>query len=38
MPELFNSYRDSPKVPVGWQPCDPPGAAIKDRIHNPNFN
>jgi hypothetical protein len=32
--ELHDSYRDSPKVPAGWRPRDPPGAVFKEPINN----
>jgi hypothetical protein len=34
MPELFSSYKDSPKVPRGWVPRQQPGALIKVPIKN----
>ena len=34
MPEIFDSYRDSPKVPVGWRSKKPPGAIEKVPLNN----
>lgn len=34
MADLLNSFRDSPKVPLGWRPRRQPGATVKVSIHN----
>ncbi len=31
---LIKSWKESPKVPAGWEPKDPPGAVEKHRIKN----
>ena len=32
--QLYNSWRESPKVPPGWTPRDPPGPWVKVPIRN----
>jgi hypothetical protein len=34
MPEFFNSFRDSPKVPSGWKARRQPGATLKVPLKN----
>jgi hypothetical protein len=34
MPEFFDSFRDSPKVPAGWRPRSQPGATVKFPLTN----
>jgi hypothetical protein len=34
MVQFFNSWRESPDVPRGWQPAQPPGAVEKVRLNN----
>src|SRR4051812_12442303 len=32
--QIFSSWRESPKVPDGWEPRDPPGAGTRVPIKN----
>jgi hypothetical protein len=32
--QLYRSWRESPNVPRGWTPRDPPGAVVKVKIKN----
>jgi hypothetical protein len=32
--QLYNSWRESPKVPQGWTPRDPPGAWVRVPVKN----
>jgi len=34
MAELLNSWRESPNVPAGWVPANPPGAVVKVPVKN----
>lgn len=35
MVQLFNSWREAPATPPDWQPSNPPGAVVKNKISNP---
>ena len=34
MADLLNSWRESPDVPEGWVPAEPPGAVVKVAVKN----
>jgi hypothetical protein len=34
MIDLLDSWKDSPTVPPGWKPAQPPGAVVKVPVKN----